>query len=52
MTWFESGVFGSPRDAPERKWVLSRGIKILCTYRAYGRIGQKSHMHKKIKGKK
>ena len=44
MTRFEAGVTGSPRDAPEGKWVLGRGIEIPCAYNVYGRIDQKSLM--------
>ena len=52
MTPFETGVTGSPRDAPEGKWVLGGGIEIPSTYKVYGRIDQKSYLHKKIKGTK
>ena len=52
MTHFEAGVTGSQRDAPEGKWVLGGGIEIPCTYKVYGRIDQKSYLHKKIKGTK
>ena len=50
MTRFEAGVTGSPRDAPEGKWALGGGIEILCTYKVYGRIDQKSYQCKKITG--
>ena len=49
MTSFEAGVTGSPRDAPEGKWVLSRGIKKPCTCKEYRRIDQKFYLRKKIK---
>ena len=52
MTHFEAGVTGSPRDAPEGKWVLGGGIEIPCTYKVYGRIDQKSCLRKKTKGTK
>ena len=52
MTRFEAGVTGSPRDAPEGKWVLGGGIEIPCTYKVYGRIDQKSYLRKKTKGTK
>ena len=52
MTRFEAGVTGSPRGAPEGKWVLDGGTQILCTYKVYGRINQKSYLRKKIKGTK
>ena len=31
MTSFEAGVTGSPRDAPDGKWVLGGEIEIPCT---------------------
>ena len=46
----EAEVTGSPRDAPEGKWVLSRGMEIPCTYKVYGRINQRSYLRKKIDG--
>ena len=52
MILFEVGVPGSPRDAPEGKWVLSGGIEIPCTYKMYGKIDQKSYLRKKMKGTK
>ena len=48
----EAEVTGSPRDASEGKWVLSGRIEILCTYKVYERIDQKSYLHKKVKGTK
>ena len=48
MTRFEAGVTGSPRDAPEGKLVLDGGTEILCTYKVYGKIDQKSYWYKKI----
>ena len=42
-------VTGSPRDAPEGKWVLGGGIEIPCTYKVYGRIDQKTYLRKNIK---
>ena len=48
----EAEVTGSPRDASEGKWVLSGRIGILCTYKVYERIDQKSYLHKKVKGTK
>ena len=36
----------SQRDAPEGKWVLRGGIEIPCTYKVYGKIDQKSYLHK------
>ena len=39
----------SPRDAPEGKWALGKGIEIPCTYKVYGRIDQKNYLRKKIK---
>ena len=47
MTRFEAGVTGSPRDAPDGKWVLGGGIEIPFTYKVYGRIDEKSYLHKK-----
>ena len=47
MTCFEAGVTGSPRDAPEGKWVLVGEIEILCTYKVFGRIDQKSSVQEK-----
>ena len=40
---------GSPRDTPEGKWVLGGGIEIPCIKKSvcYGRIDQKSYLHKK-----
>ena len=52
MTSFEAGVTGSPRDAPDGKWVLGGEIEIPCTYKVYEWIDQKSYLHKKIKGTK
>ena len=52
MTRFEVEVTGSPRDAPEGKWVLGGGTEIPCTYKVYGRIDQKIYLRKKIKGPK
>ena len=52
MTRFERGVTGTPRDAPERNWVLAGGIEIPFTYKVYGRINQKSYLFKKMKGAK
>ena len=49
MNRLETGVTGSPRDAPEGKWVLSGGIERPCTYKVSGRINQKSYLRKKIK---
>ena len=37
----QAEVTGSPRDAPEGKWVLGEGVEIPCTYKVYGRIDQK-----------
>lgn len=48
----EAEVTGSPRDAPEGKWVLSVRIEILCTYKVYERVDQKSYLRKKVKGTK
>ena len=48
----EAEVTGSPRDASEGKWLLSGRIEILCTYKVYERIDQKSYLHKKVKGTK
>ena len=48
----EAQVTGSLSDAPEGKWVFAGGIEIPCTYEVYGRIDQKSFLHKKIKGTK
>ena len=48
----EAEVTGSPRDASEGKWVISGRIEILCTYKVYERIDQKSYLHKKVKGTK
>ena len=48
----EAEVTGPPRDASEGKWVLSGRIEILCTYKVYERIDQKSYLHKKVKGTK
>ena len=42
----------SQRDAPEEKWVLRGGIEIPCTYKVYGKIDQKSYLHKNNKGTK
>ena len=36
----------SQTDAPEEKWVLRGGIEIPCTYKVYGKIDQKSYLHK------
>ena len=36
----------SQRDAPEGKWVLRGGIEIPCIYKVYGKIDQKSYLHK------
>ena len=47
MTCFEVGVTGLPRDVPEGKQVFSGGIEIPCTYNVYGKINQKSYLHKK-----
>ena len=47
MTPFEGGVTGSPRDAPEGKWVVGGGVEIPCTCKEYGRINQKSYLRKK-----
>ena len=52
MTRLEAGGTGSPRDAPEGKWVLGGGIEIPCTYKVYGRINQKCYLRKQIKGTK
>ena len=52
MIHFETGVTESPKDTPEGKWVLSGGTEIPCIYEVYGRINQKSYLHKKIKGTK
>ena len=38
----EAKVTGSPRDAPEGKYVLGRRIEIPCTYKVYGRIDLKA----------
>ena len=43
----EVEVTGSPRDAPEGKWILGREVEIPWTYDVYGRIDQKSYLHKK-----
>ena len=48
----ETEVTGSPRDAPEGKWILGGAVEIPCTYKVYGRIDQKSYLHKKIIGTK
>ena len=45
----EAEVTGSPRDAPEGKWVLSGRIEIPCTYKVCGRIDQKSYLRKKLR---
>ena len=43
-------VTESPRDAPEWKWVRSRGIEIWCTYKLYEGVNQKSYLRKKLMG--
>ena len=46
---FEAEVTGSPKDAPEGKWLLVGGIEIPCAYKVYGRIDRKNYLRKKIK---
>ena len=46
----EVNVTGLPRDALEGKWVLGGGIEMLCTYKVYRRIDQKSYPRKRLKG--
>ena len=46
----QAEVTGSPRDAPEGKLVLGRGIGTPCTYKVYERIDQTRYLRKKIKG--
>ena len=42
----EAEVTRTPRNAPEGKWVLVGWIEILCTYKVYRTIYQKSYQRK------
>ena len=46
----EAEVTGSPRDAPEGKWIPNGGIEIPSTYKVCGRIDKKAICGKKLKG--
>ena len=49
MSLFEDGVTGSPRDAPEGKWLLGGGIEILCTYKCMEELTKKLSAQKNIR---
>ena len=50
MSRFEAGVTGSPRDAPEAKWLLGGVIEIQRSHKVYGKINQKAICAKKHQG--